>query len=132
MAKGTYVPNYSTGHVDTHSRHACARDGDATERVGHSSTIPHRNPCSATELGRSRGRTGGRASASAPRVAVEGVQHLVHPLTVRYASEWPERTLWHTDTVRGVGTGGLRPPRPVQSRRESKAPSQAAPGGRTT
>eukprot|EP00965_Chrysotila_dentata_P247369 6207702-Pleurochrysis_carterae.AAC.1 len=83
MAKGIYVPNYSTGHVDTHSRHAYARDNDATERGGGRDVPPTHhplsNPCSATDVGRSRGRTGGRATASAPRVAVEGVQHRVHP-----------------------------------------------------
>eukprot|EP00965_Chrysotila_dentata_P016256 537674-Pleurochrysis_carterae.AAC.1 len=33
--------------------------------------------------------------------------------TVRYVTECAERTLWHRDTVRGVGTSGLRPPRPA-------------------
>eukprot|EP00965_Chrysotila_dentata_P109369 3614493-Pleurochrysis_carterae.AAC.2 len=44
MVKGTYVPNYSTGHVDMHSRHACARDGNATERGGGRDVPPTHHP----------------------------------------------------------------------------------------
>eukprot|EP00965_Chrysotila_dentata_P012388 407596-Pleurochrysis_carterae.AAC.1 len=53
--------------------------GTAAAEIFHPPTIPLSNSRSATDVGRPKGRTGGRAAASAPRVAVEGVQHRVRP-----------------------------------------------------
>eukprot|EP00965_Chrysotila_dentata_P075639 2498433-Pleurochrysis_carterae.AAC.1 len=55
--------------------------GTAAAEMFHLPTIPLSNPRSATDVGRPKGRTGGRAAASAPRVAVEGAQHRVLPPT---------------------------------------------------
>eukprot|EP00965_Chrysotila_dentata_P090453 2984623-Pleurochrysis_carterae.AAC.1 len=60
----------------------------------HPPTIPHSAFGSATEERRSSGRTGGHAVASAPRVAVEGVQRRVHP----HDRPLSQRSLRHRDT----------------------------------
>eukprot|EP00965_Chrysotila_dentata_P001306 42507-Pleurochrysis_carterae.AAC.3 len=50
-------------------------------------------------------------------------------MTVPYVTECAARTLWHRDTVRGVGTGGLRPRRPAESRREGRIASRCQATG---
>eukprot|EP00965_Chrysotila_dentata_P214730 6188351-Pleurochrysis_carterae.AAC.3 len=49
--------------------------------------------------------------------------------TVRYATECAERTLWHRDTVGGVGTGRLPPAATSSPISQRGAHGQSVPGG---